>query len=282
MVESVDDLKSSRSIRGIHGPNFELFDVRIVSALNRIIHNSHFKRRICLKEMNVQEEDRFLRGKHIAYLIYEYFRVIGANGSVENYADLFTSGLRNDDTQEFDSKRDEILLSMTQIPSDDILDSLYKLRIRKSEKRKTVLELYDMEIHQKKGGFGYHRLKTVVKRSIDQNWRMKNLEARNGNFETSLVVKNQTVKQREQISLGDCWQWRADGQCSKGDNCSFRHDMNKHAKSTQPNLSPRSSTQHRVKNASRTRSPRGRSPSGKNGSTAVQGLFQRNLHHSIL
>ena len=40
--------------------------------------------------------------------------------------------------QEFDSKWDEILLSMTQIPSDEILEGLYKLRIRESEKLKTV------------------------------------------------------------------------------------------------------------------------------------------------
>ena len=92
---------------------------------------------------------------------------------------------------------------------------------------------------------------------------MKNFEARNGNFETSAVVKNQRVKQREHRSLGDCWQWKANGQCSKGDTCSFRHDKEKHAKSTQPNPSPRSSTQQNVKNASRTKSPRGRSPSGK-------------------
>ena len=36
--------------RGISMPNFEVFDVRIASALNKIIHNSHFKRRIRLKE----------------------------------------------------------------------------------------------------------------------------------------------------------------------------------------------------------------------------------------
>ena len=52
-------------------------------------------------------------------------------------------------------------------------------------------------------------------------------------------------------------------QCSKGDSCSFRHEMNERAKSTQPNPSPRSSTQQSVENASRTRSPGGRSPSGK-------------------
>ena len=47
---------------------------------------------------------------------------LGANHSVDNYADLFTIVLRNDDTQEFDSKLDGILLSMTKIPSDDILE----------------------------------------------------------------------------------------------------------------------------------------------------------------
>ena len=67
----------------------------------------------------------------------------------ENYADLFTVALRNDDIHQFDAKWDEILLSMTKIPSDDILGGLYKLRIRESEKLKTILELYNMEIDQK-------------------------------------------------------------------------------------------------------------------------------------
>ena len=50
MVDSVNELMSSSSTRGIQMPNFGVF----------------------------------------AYLIYEYFRVTGANDSVENYADLFT------------------------------------------------------------------------------------------------------------------------------------------------------------------------------------------------
>ena len=48
------------------------------------------------------------------------------------------------------------------------------LRTRESEKLKTVLELYDLEIHQKKLGPDYHRLKTMVKRSIEQDIRNKN------------------------------------------------------------------------------------------------------------
>ena len=173
-------------------------------------------------------------------MIYDYFRVTGANDSVENYADLFTISLRNDDIQEFDTKWDGILLSMTRIPSDDILEGLNKLRTRESEKLKTVLELYDLEIHQKKAGPDYHRLKTMVKRSIEQDLRIKNFEARTGNYERNAVVENQGTKQRGQRILGDCWQWETNGQCSKGDNCSFRHDVNKRAKLTQPNPSPNS------------------------------------------
>ena len=106
-----------------------------------------------------QDAESVRSGHSHGYLIYEYFRVTGANDSVEHYADLFTISLRNDDIQKFDSKFDGILLSMTEIPSDDILEGLCKLRIRESDKLKTVLELYDLETHQKKSGPDYHRLK---------------------------------------------------------------------------------------------------------------------------
>ena len=48
-----------------------------------------------------------------------------------------------------------------------------------------------MEIHQKKLGLDYHRLKTMVKRSIEQEFRNKNFGARSGNFEKNAVVNNQ-------------------------------------------------------------------------------------------
>ena len=68
LVDSVDELKSSSSVRGISMPNFEVLDARIASALSKIIHNSQFKRRVSLEEQKAQKEDRFLRGRQIAYL----------------------------------------------------------------------------------------------------------------------------------------------------------------------------------------------------------------------
>ena len=164
---------------------------------------------------------------------------------------LFSIVLRNDDIQEFDSKWDGILLSKTKIPHDDILEGSYKLRIRESEKLKTVLELYDMETHQKKLGPDYHRLKAMVKRSIEQEIRNKNFGARSGNFEKNAVVKNQGTKQRVQRILGDCWQWETNGQCVKENNCSFRHDMNKRGKSSPSNPSQNSFMQQSERKPSR-------------------------------
>ena len=55
----------------------------------------------------------------------------------------------------------------------------------------------------------------------------------------------------------------AEGQCSKGHNCSFRYGKDERAKSTPPNPSPNSFMQQNEGKASGTKSPRGRSPSRK-------------------
>ena len=189
MVDSVDDFKSSRSIQGYaHFPNFEMLDARIASALNKIIQNSQFKKKVSLEEQKAQKEDWFLCGRQIAYMIYDYFRVTGAHDTVLDHADSFSITLRNDDVQEFDTRWDEIPVSMTKIPPDDILESLYKLRVRESDQLKTVLELYDMEIRQKISRPACRKLKTMVNRSIDQKLRSRKFDARNERIETGAVV----------------------------------------------------------------------------------------------
>ena len=92
--------------------------------------------------------------------------------------------------QEFDTRWDEVLLSMSQIPSDDVLESLYRLRICESDPLKTVFELYDMEIPQKISMPNYQKLMTMRKRSIDQKLRLRNFDAKHGRIETGAVIKN--------------------------------------------------------------------------------------------
>ena len=148
------------------------------------------------RNKKAQKEDRSLRGRQVAYFIYEYFRVTGANDSVENYADLFTSALRNDDIQEFDSKWDGIFFITDENPTWWHLGKFVQI------KNTSVSETQDRILDSWK------------ERNIEHNLRMKNFEARNFFFFcTSAVVNNHGMKQREQRSLGDCWQWKANEQC---------------------------------------------------------------------
>ena len=217
-------IKILRSVSGKIFPNFEMLDAKIASALNKLIQNSQFKKKISLEELKAQKEDPFLRGRQIAFMMYDYFRVTGAHDTVLDYADLFSVSLRDDNIQEFDTRWDEVLLSMSNIPSDDILESLYKLRIRESAQLKTVLELYDMEIHQKISMPNYQKLKTMVKRSIDQKLRLRICDARHGKIETGAVLKSRKGLIGVEGGNGICYQWKEKGQCSKGDKCSFRHE----------------------------------------------------------
>ena len=65
-----------------------MLDAKIASALNKIVQNSQFKKKVSLEELEAQKEDRFLRGRQIAFMIYDYFRMNGAHDTVLDYADF--------------------------------------------------------------------------------------------------------------------------------------------------------------------------------------------------
>ena len=113
--------------------------------MNKIIQNAHLKKKVSFEEQKARKRTGFYE-EDIALVIRDYFRVTGAHDTVFDYTDLFSVTLRDDNVHEFDTRWDGVLLSMSKIPSDDVLESLYKLRKRESDQLKTVLEMYDIEI----------------------------------------------------------------------------------------------------------------------------------------
>ena len=73
-----------------------MLDAKIASALNKIIQNSQFKKKVSVEEQKAQKEDWFLRSRRIAFMIYDYFRVTVAHDTVLDYADLFSGTLHDD------------------------------------------------------------------------------------------------------------------------------------------------------------------------------------------
>ena len=102
-------------------------------------------------------------GDKSAYMIYEHFRAPGAYEAVQGLSKLFSISLQNDDVQDFDVRWDQALLSASDMPSDVMLEGLYKSGLHDSVQHQTVLALYDQETARNGGQTSYSRLKTSVK-----------------------------------------------------------------------------------------------------------------------
>ena len=67
-----------------------------------------------------------------------------------------------------------LMITSQKNPSDDVLESLFKLRMHESDQLKTVLELYVFEIHPKISTSNHQKIKTMVQRRKGQKLRLCN------------------------------------------------------------------------------------------------------------
>ena len=70
--KSIDDLVTSQSITA----DYDMLDAMIASALKKLLMHVHFRKRTSVEEQRAQTDDRFLRGRQIAHMIYEHFPAI--------------------------------------------------------------------------------------------------------------------------------------------------------------------------------------------------------------
>ena len=108
-------------------PDYDMLGKVIACALKRLLDKHvHFRKRVSVEEQRAQKYDRFLRGRQIAYMIYEHFRATGACEAVQGLSDSFSTRLQNDDVQDFDVRWDQALVSASDMPSGVILEGLCK------------------------------------------------------------------------------------------------------------------------------------------------------------
>ena len=110
-------------------PELWEFDAKIASALKRIISNPFFKRRVSLEEQKAQTPTDFLKEDRLLtwstnisvllalmmlFLIWQIY--------------LVSVSFQGDDIQDFDTRWDQALMSTCEVPKDNVLESLYKMR----------------------------------------------------------------------------------------------------------------------------------------------------------
>ena len=74
-AKPLDDLITPKSITGKDFPDYEELDLMMAAALKRCNDKqTHFRKKISVEEQRAQKDNWFLRGRQLAYVIYEYFR----------------------------------------------------------------------------------------------------------------------------------------------------------------------------------------------------------------
>ena len=121
MVDSVDEFKNPRDqlLQRI----FQLsrcWTWRFLLLQTRSSRIPTFKKVSLEAQKGSQERGPVLRGRRIAFMIYDLFRLPGAHDEVLDFADLFSLVIRDYHIQEFGTGWDIILLSISKIPSDDV------------------------------------------------------------------------------------------------------------------------------------------------------------------
>ena len=96
-------------------PDFEVLDSKYASASKKLL-TADFKRRVYVEEQKAHQDSRFLQGRQIACMIYDNFKISGTGEALLDFFDLLRLQLKNDNVQGFDTKQDEVLLSMQEFP----------------------------------------------------------------------------------------------------------------------------------------------------------------------
>ena len=223
-AKSLDDLISTKSISGKDFPDYEELDLMMASALQRCHDKqTRFRKKISVEEQWAQKDNRFLRGRQIAYLIYEYFRPTGSYDEIQGLSWLFSIKLENDDIQDFDLRWEQALLLTSDPPSDKVLEGLYVSKLQDSFPVQTIMALFSQEILRRGGQRDYHRLRMRVKLHVGQTHRSKKFRIQSEISERVAVTEGKGQNSFTKRKTGWCFQWKANGSCSKGDSCSFLH-----------------------------------------------------------
>ena len=263
MVDSVDELRSSSSTRGISMPNFEVLDARIASALNKIIHNSQFKRRISLEEQKKPrkgtvsfEVDRLPTWSTITFGSLEPMILSKTTPTCSLLFFEMTTFMNSIESGT------EFLLSMTKIPPDDILEGLYKF------KNTRVWEIKD-RIGIVRPGDSSEEVRTwlsQIENDGEEKYRARYTKSEFWRLERELWKKRRGQEWGNKTACTkNSWRLLAMGnQRAVEETIAVSSTISiSVVKITPSNPSPNSFMRQNERKPSRTRSPRGKSSSGR-------------------
>ena len=140
LAQTLDNLKTSQSTAGNQFSNFEMLDAKVATASKRILTNMNLKKKSSWKSRKPRKLDDFFEDdkSHTRFTNSSVF--LGTIESILDFTDLMNVTLRGHDVQGPDTKWNEVLLSVKEMHGENMLESMYKARLRDSEQLKTTFQ----------------------------------------------------------------------------------------------------------------------------------------------
>ena len=181
------------------------------------------------------------------------------------FEDLLALELKGDNLQQFSNSWEMVLAGIKEVPTEDILESLYKRQLQKSTQLEKAIALYDDNILHNGEKKSYERLCTIVRSHLSRKRLQKNQQV----MRETLGGKGLAGKgaggnpKKPKRVQGDCTQFMKTGTCSRGNKCPYNHDRSRAQPRGRTPTKDRNKPKGGGKSRSGSRPSRGTSPSGK-------------------
>ena len=119
------------------------------------------------KKKKLKKESRLFTERKIASMIYEHYRISGADGTVLDISGLLNAELRGDSEQTFDTVWDETIIAMLKQLHGELLDNLNFLQLEESDLLKHLVPLHIQDTVRKSEPKSYTELKRMVSRHLE-------------------------------------------------------------------------------------------------------------------
>ena len=176
-AKSIDDLISSASKVG----DFQDCKRAQENPDEKLQETSHH----CPREDSIREPMTY--SEHIAWMIYDFFKISGDNEAILDFRDLSEVQLKNDNVQAFDTKWSEVSSAAIDRATDNVLEICARCKLKKSEDLKYLLQVCAQETTFGDKTHDYCRLKLMAKRHLDNKIKDSHFKARHRDDERPAI-----------------------------------------------------------------------------------------------
>lgn len=245
--------------------DFETLDAKLADAFGRILHGELGRQIQIMEDKVAKTTKQMLKGRQIAWIVFERFKLNEEHGYVLDFEDLFNLELKNNNTRAFLNDWEQVYIGLKEIPPESVLESLFRRQVEKTDDLKELLALYNQDVTQRGESRSYAKLKTMVENHLEQKRRSKNRDdMRPGRAKTLASAGGDLQRKSKQ---GECRTFVKTGNCPRGEDCPWDHpsDVNPRGRSPKRGNSPKGKgggkTPKRGNTPKQGNSPRPRSPS---------------------